>query len=113
VFSPGENLASENGRRAARTASSSSRRRPSAINLQLTRKVFVPQNPAFLRWLNVVTSTGPYPVSLSLALLGLRGSGTAIRITSTSTGDPGLSSQVQWSTTAQERPRAPSLGSRS
>jgi hypothetical protein len=116
VFNPGENLASEecpqNGKN--RQLVFQTQTFP-VLNLQLTRKVFVPHNAAFLRWLNVVTNIGPHPMSVSLALRGLLGSGTDTRITSTSTGDPGLSSQVQWFTTAQQTPegtssRQPRLG---
>ena len=116
VFNPGENLASEecpqNGKN--RQLVFQTQTFP-LLNLQLTRKVFVPRNAPFLRWLNVVTNTGPHPVSVSLALLGLLGSGTDTRITSTSTGEPGLSSQVQWFTTAQQTAqgtfsRQPKLG---
>jgi hypothetical protein len=116
LFNPGENLASEecpqNGKN--RQLVFQTQTSP-MLDLQLTRKVFVPHNGAFLRWLNVVTNTGPQPVSVSLALLGLLGSGTDTRITSTSTGEPGLSSQVQWFTTAQQTPegtlsRQPKLG---
>jgi hypothetical protein len=116
VFNPGENLASQecpqNGK--DRQLVFQTQTFP-ALDLQLTRKMFVPHNVAFLRWLNVVTDTGPHPVSVSLALLGLLGSGTNTRITRTSTGEPGLSSQVQWFTTARQAPegtfsRQPKLG---
>src|SRR5262249_39913228 len=96
VFNPGETMESEecpqNGR--TRQLVFQTQTFP-LLALQLTRKVFVPHNAAFLRWLNIVTNTGPQPVSVSLALLGLLGSGTDTRITSTSTGEPGLTSQVQ------------------
>src|SRR5262245_58840272 len=116
VFNPGENLASEDCPQGGKNRQLVFQTQTfPALNLQLTRKVFVPHNAAFLRCLNVVTNTGPHPVSVSLALLGLLGSGTATRITSTSTGEPGLSSQVQWFTTAQQTPegtpsRQPKLG---
>ena len=75
------------------------------LNVQLTRKVFVPNNAEFLRWLNIITNTGPTPMSVSVTLLGLLGSGSSTRITGTSTGDAGLSSAVQWFTTAQQTPK--------
>jgi hypothetical protein len=116
VFNPGANLASEECPQSGKNRQLVFQTQTfPVLNLQLARKVFVPHNAAFVRWLNVVTNTGPNPVSVSLALLGLLGSGTDTRITSTSTGDPGLSSQVQWFTTAQQTPegtfsRQPKLG---
>ncbi len=74
-------------------------------NLSITRKVFVPNNGEFLRWLNVVTNTGASPVSVSVALRGLLGSGTSTRVTNTSSGSSGLGSNVQWFTTAQQTPK--------
>src|SRR5262249_33265366 len=116
VFNPGQNLASEECPQGGRNRQLVFQTQTfPALDLQLTRKVFVPHNAAFLRWLNVVTNTGPLPVSVSLSLLGLLGSGSDTRITSTSTGAPGLSSQVHWFTTAQKTPagtrsRQPKLG---
>ena len=116
VFNPGENLASEECPQSSKNRQLVFQTQTfPQLNLQLTRKVFVPRNAPFLRWLNVVTNTGPHPLSVSLALLGLLGSGTDTRLTSTSTGEPGLSSQVQWFTTAQQTPagifsRQPKLG---
>ena len=57
LFNPGENLASEecpqNGKN--RQLVFQTQTFPS-LNLQLPRKVFVPRNAPFLRWLNVVTN---------------------------------------------------------
>src|SRR5262245_2510977 len=116
VFNPGQNLASEECPQGGKNRQLVFQTQTfPALDLQLTRKVFVPHNAAFVRWLNVVTNTGSFPVSVSLSLLGLLGSGTDTRITSTSTGEPGLTSQVQWFTTAQQTPagtrsRQPKLG---
>src|SRR4029453_5831496 len=66
------------------------------LNLQVTRKVFVPNNGEFLRWLNIVTNTGSPPPTASIGLVGRLGSGADTRITATSTGDSGLTSGVQW-----------------
>jgi hypothetical protein len=106
LFNPGENLAAEecpqNGQN--RQLVFQSQAFP-AVNLALTRKVFVPNNGEFLRWLNVVTNTGPGPVTVGVALRGLLGSGSETRVTNTSTGDSGLSSNVLWFTTAQQVPK--------
>ena len=106
LFNPGENLVSQdcpqNG--SNRQLNFETQTYP-AVNLQITRKVFVPSNGEFLRWVNVVTNTGPTAQTVSIALRGLLGSGNSTRITSTSTGDSGLSSNVQWFTTAQQTPK--------
>jgi hypothetical protein len=106
LFNPSESLAAEdcpqNGKN--RQLSFQTQAFP-AQNLTLTRKVFVPSNGEFLRWMNIVTNTGPVPVNVSVALRGLLGSGTDTRVTATSTGDAGLSSNVQWFTTAQQTPK--------
>ncbi len=106
VFNPGEGLAAEdcaqNGSNRQLTFQSQSF---PAANLQITRKVFVPNNGEFLRWLNIVTNTGPAPQTVSIALRGLLGSSSNTRVTATSTGDSGLTSNVQWFTTAQQTPK--------
>ena len=58
-----------------------------ARNLAVTRKVFVPNNADFVRWLNIVTNTGTTPTQVGITLQGLLGSGAQTRITATSTGD--------------------------
>ncbi len=106
LFNPGEGLAAEecpqNGKN--RQLVFQTQAFP-ARNLTLTRKVFVPSNGEFLRWMNIVTNTGSVPVNASVTLRGLLGSGTATRVTATSTGDAGLSSNALWFTTAQQTPK--------
>jgi hypothetical protein len=106
LYNPGEALASEdcsqNG--ANRQLNFQPQTFPN-VNLQVTRKVFVPNNGEFLRWLNVITNTGPTAMNVSVALRGQLGSDNETRITSTSTGDSGLSPAVQWFTTAQQTPK--------
>ena len=55
--------------------------------------------------MNIVTNTGTTPSTVAVALRGLLGSGTDTRITATSTGDSGLTSNAQWFTTAQQVPK--------
>jgi hypothetical protein len=106
VYNPGEGLASEecpqsgNNRQLVFQAQSFP-----LLNLQVTRKVFVPNNGEFLRWLNIVTNTGSTAQTVSIGLVGRLGSGTDTRITSTSTGDSGLTGNAQWFTTAQQTPK--------
>lgn len=104
-FNTGENLASEECPQSGtnRQLVFPAQNFP-ALNLQVTRKVFVPSNAEFLRWLNIITNTGSTPMSVSATLLGLLGSGNQTRVTGTSTGDSGVSSAVQWFTTAQQTP---------
>jgi hypothetical protein len=106
LYNPGEGLASEdcpqNG--SNRQLTFQTQNFP-LLNLQVARRVFVPNNGEFLRWLNIVTNTGTTPQTVSIGLLGRLGSGTDTRITSTSTGDSGLSGNVQWFTTAQQTPK--------
>lgn len=73
-----------------------------AFDLQLTRKVFVPNNDEFARWLNIVTNTGSTERTVTLTLRGLLGSGDSTRVTATSTGGSGVSSADNWFATAQQ-----------
>ena len=75
-FNTGENLASEECPQSGtnRQLVFAAQNFP-ALNLQVTRKVFVPSNAEFLRWLNIITNTGSTPMSVSATLLGLLGSG--------------------------------------
>ncbi len=74
-------------------------------NLTVTRKVFVPNNNNFVRWLNVVTNTGSEPAQVAISLRGLLGSGSSTRLTATSSGDSSLGANDQWFTTAQIVPQ--------
>jgi hypothetical protein len=106
LYNPGEGLASQdcpqNGTN--RQLTFQTQNFP-LLNLQVARKVFVPSNGEFLRWLNIVTNTATTPQTVSIGLLGQLGSRDATRITSTSTGDSGLSANVQWFTTSQQTPK--------
>lgn len=106
LFNPGEGLASEDCPQSGtnRQLNFQTQAFP-AVNLQVTRKVFVPNNGEFLRWLNIITNTGPTAMNVSVTLRGQLGSGDSTRVTATSTGDSGLTSGVQWFTTAQQTPK--------
>jgi hypothetical protein len=77
----------------------------SAQNLTLTRKVFVPSGQDWVRWLNIVTNTGPNPIQPTIALLGLLASADQTNIINTSTGDSLLTTADLWFTTAEKVPQ--------
>ena len=106
VFNPGEGLASEdctqndkNRELIFQTQSFAS------ANLLVTRQVFVPDNSAFVRWLNVVTNTGTTPRQVGITLQGLLGSGTQTKIGTTSTGDTTVTAGDLWFTSGQSVPQ--------
>jgi hypothetical protein len=76
-----------------------------ALGLAVTRKVFVPSNAEFVRWLNIVTNTGTQPTQVGITLQGQLGSGADTKITATSTGDSIITSGDLWWTTAQVVPQ--------
>jgi hypothetical protein len=76
----------------------------SAENLTVTRKVYVPSNQEWVRWLNAVTNTGPSPTQVTITLLGLMASGDETKLVHTSTGDSSLTTADHWFTTAQQVP---------
>jgi hypothetical protein len=76
-----------------------------AQNLSLTRKVFAPHNKNWVRWLNIITNTGSSDVQVGVSLKGLIASGSATKITNTSSGDATLSADELWFTTAQTVPQ--------
>ena len=75
-----------------------------AVNLQVTRKVMVPNNGSFVRWLNIVTNTDSAPQEVGIALQGLLGSGTQTKIIATSDGDSTLTATDLWFTSGQAVP---------
>jgi hypothetical protein len=74
-------------------------------NLTLTRKVYVPSNQDWVRWLNIVTNTGPNAIQPAVVLLGLLASGSNTKLVATSTGDGALTTADLWFTTAQSVPQ--------
>ena len=77
----------------------------SAANLQVTRKVFVPNNSDFVRWLNIVTNTGSTPQQVGITLDGLLGAGTNVKIGATSSGDTTVTAGDTWFTSGQQQPQ--------
>ncbi|MCW5893132.1 MAG: hypothetical protein KIT14_21670 [bacterium] len=105
IYNPGEPLAAEeceqNGANRQLVFPTQTFTAPS---LAVSRKVFVPSNGDFVRWMNVVTNTGAAPVEVGISLRGLLGSGSDTSIVATSTGGSSLGASVQWFTTAQMLP---------
>jgi hypothetical protein len=79
-----------------------------AVNLAVTRKVFVPKNEEFVRWLNVVTNTGSVASQVGITLQGLLGSLSQTKVTATSTGDSTITAADLWWTTSQIVPQGQS-----
>lgn len=75
-----------------------------AANLTLTRKVFVPHNKDFARWLNIVTNTGTTATQVGITLRGLLASGSQTKVVATSTGGS-LGASTLWFTSAQSVPQ--------
>ncbi|TMB12032.1 MAG: hypothetical protein E6J71_24655 [Deltaproteobacteria bacterium] len=103
VFNPGQALAGQdcpdsNGRNKQLDFANQTF---SEQNLTLTRKVYVPSNQEWARWLNIVTNTGSASTPVTIALLGLIGSGNATRVVTTSSGDNILTIGDLWFTTQQ------------
>ena len=74
-------------------------------DLQLQRKVFVPHNDDYARWINIITNTsGTQTAEVDVSLLGKLGSTDNTTVKATSTGDSSLGVQDTWFTTAQVLP---------
>jgi hypothetical protein len=73
-------------------------------NLAVTRKVYVPNNNEWVRWLNIVTNTGSSPNQVGISLLGVIASGNDTKVVNTSTGDSSLTIGDLWFTTAESVP---------
>ncbi len=106
VFNPGEALASEdcaqNGKNRELIFQTQSF---ASAGLLVTRKVFVPNNSDFVRWLNIVTNTATVPRQVGITLQGLLGSGTQTRIGTTSSGDNIVTAGDLWFTSGQSVPQ--------
>jgi hypothetical protein len=74
-------------------------------NLMVTRKVFVPSNSDFVRWLNIVTNTATVPRQVGITLQGLLGSGSQTKVGTTSSGDNIVTTGDLWFTSGQEVPQ--------
>ena len=106
VFNPGEALAgedcSQNGKNRELIFQTQSF---ASAGLVVTRKVFVPDNSDFVRWLNIVTNTGTTAQQVGITLQGLLGSETQTRIGTTSSGDNVITAGDLWFTSGQAVPQ--------
>ena len=70
-------------------------------DLQVSRKVFVPENDTFSRWLNIVTNTGAASEVVTLSIANNLGSDNNTVIVSSSSGDNVADLSDLWVTTFQ------------
>jgi hypothetical protein len=105
-YNPGEGLAAEDcpQNNANRQLTFQTQAFP-ALNLALARKVFVPHNGTFARWLNIVTNTGSAAQQVGITLQGTLGSLNQTKVTATSTGDSTITAADLWWTTSQIVPQ--------
>jgi hypothetical protein len=75
-----------------------------AVNLSVTRKMFVSRNKDYARWLNIVTNTGTEPMQVGITLRGLIASANQTKITATSNGGT-LNAASNWFTSSQVVPQ--------
>jgi len=105
VFNPGQPLAAEecsqNGKNRQLVFATQTF---AEQNLAITRKVYVPSNNEWVRWLNIVTNTGPTPTQVAIGLLGVLASGEDTKVINTSSGDSILTIGDLWYTTAENVP---------
>ncbi|MFO1352221.1 MAG: Calx-beta domain-containing protein [Gammaproteobacteria bacterium] len=69
--------------------------------LQLQRKMYVPPNDTFGRWMNIVTNTGAAAQTVTLVVANNLGSDSNTRIVTTSSGDATATTADEWVTTFQ------------
>ncbi len=72
-----------------------------SLNVQMWRKVFVPDNDAFARWLNYFRNTGSSPVTLTAVIANNLGSDSNTIITGSSDGSLSAETTDTWVTTFQ------------
>jgi hypothetical protein len=70
-------------------------------NLQMSRKVFVPTNDSFGRWLNYFTNTGITPMTVTAVIANNLGSDSNTKIVSSSDGDAVAEVTDTWVSTFQ------------
>ena len=70
-------------------------------SLQVTRRMFVPSNDSFARWLNIFTNTGGTPQTLTAVTSNNLGSDDGTKIVSSSDGDTTASITDTWVSTFQ------------
>ena len=110
VFNPGQSAAQDpncmqNGQSRQLIFATESGPGFNAANLQVTRKVYVPNNSDFVRWLNIVTNTGSTPQEVGNTLDGLLGAGSNTKIGATSSGDTTVTAADTWFTSGQSVPQ--------
>jgi hypothetical protein len=69
--------------------------------VHIQRKVFVPTNDAFARWLNIFTNTGGSPTTITMVIANNLGSDSNTRIVSSSNGNNTAETSDTWVTTFQ------------
>src|SRR5262249_23946007 len=70
-------------------------------SLHVQRKVFVPANDAFARWLNIFTNTGGSPATVTMVIANNLGSDSNTQIVSSSNGNATAEVTDTWVTTFQ------------
>lgn len=70
-------------------------------NIQMFRKVFVPDNDQFARWLNYFTNTGTSPQTITMVVANNLGSDANTKIVATSSGDTTADTTDTWVNTFQ------------
>jgi hypothetical protein len=71
-------------------------------SLVVSRKVFVPSNDEFARWLNLLTNTGAAPLAVTLITSNNLGSDVNTRIVTSSDGDAVAETTDFWVTTFED-----------
>jgi hypothetical protein len=72
-----------------------------ANNIQVSRKVFVPTNDSFGRWLNIVTNTGTTPATFNLIIANNLGSDSNTKVVTSSNGNATAETTDTWITSFQ------------
>jgi hypothetical protein len=70
-------------------------------NIQVQRKVFVPDNDSFARWLNYFTNTGATPQTVTMVIANNLGSDANTRVVTTSNGNNTAEVTDSWLTSFQ------------
>jgi hypothetical protein len=71
-------------------------------SIQVSRKVFVPANDSFARWLNILTNPGTSPVTFNLITSNNLGSDNATTIVTSSNGNDTAETSDTWLTSFQQ-----------
>jgi hypothetical protein len=70
-------------------------------NIRVSRKVFVPDNDQFARWLNIFTNTGASPQTVTMVTSNNLGSDANTVVVTTSSGDATVDTADNWATSFQ------------